>query len=164
MGSFRWHWINQATASAAAFVGLGVGIYLSTIYNQSKSFNSAHQVIGIILIIGLAVQLFLGYFHHRIYKQTQRSTFYAFIHRCFGQIIIIVAVVNGGIGLSFASNNQGLVAYIILAIVVMVIYVGTLAFNRLRISKKKNGHTFEPYRGQGATQNDDSEIHLTGMA
>ena len=155
-GRFRWHWINQILASTIAFVGVAVGFYLSTIYNQSSSFNSAHQIIGIILTVGVAGQLFLGYSHHRIYTRTQRSTVYAFIHRYFGQVLIIVAVVNGGIGLSFASNNQGLIPYVILAIVVIVLYFGTLAFNRFRVNRQKTARDFEPYR-------DSSEIHLSSM-
>ncbi|MCJ1237523.1 hypothetical protein MMC14_005509 [Varicellaria rhodocarpa] len=163
LGSFRWHWMNQIIASTTAFVGVGVGIYLSTTYNQSSSFSSAHQIIGILLTVGLAVQLFLGYFHHRIYTQTQGSTLYAVLHRYFGQLSIIVAVVNGGIGLSFASNDHGLAGYVVLAIIVMVLYFGILTFNRVRVNRKNNVRTFEPYRDPGATQYDSSGIHLNRM-
>ena len=158
LGSFRWHWINQLFACLIAFIGVGLGFYLSTIYNHTKSFNSAHQIIGILLAIALAIQLSLGYFHHRIFKRTQGSTLYALIHRYFGQLTIVVAVVNGGLGLPLASNTRGLAVYITLVIIAMAVYFGVLAFNRFR-----SVHKVKQYQHPGATRPDSVEINLNGM-
>jgi hypothetical protein len=60
---------------------------------QSKGFNTAHQLIGLIVTLLMVVQLGLGYAHHRIYKQTLKTTKIAPVHVWLGRILIIVGAV-----------------------------------------------------------------------
>ena len=119
----RWHWINQLLAFSVAFIGAAIGAYLSTTYNSTKSFNSAHQIIGILVIVALIVQVGLGWYHHRVYKLTQKKTLYGSIHRYFGQIVIVLAIANGSIGLELTNNGKYIVAYVVPAIVILAITV-----------------------------------------
>jgi cytochrome b561 len=61
---------------------------------QSKKFNSAHQVIGILIFIFVLGQFVLGFMHHRIYKKTQQPTKIAPVHVWMGRVIIPLGVVN----------------------------------------------------------------------
>jgi len=62
---------------------------------QSKSFNSAHQIIGLVVVMLVLAQMTLGFLHHRIYKRTQRTTPMVKVHRLAGPVVILVAIVNG---------------------------------------------------------------------
>jgi len=63
--------------------------------SQFKSFNTAHEVLGIIVVLAVIVQFLLGYMHHRIYKKTQTTTKMAPIHVWLGRVVIVAAVVDG---------------------------------------------------------------------
>jgi len=165
----RWHWMNQVLAFAGAFIGGGIGIYLSTTYNKSKSFNSAHQIIGILVILALILQVALGWYHHRAYKRTQHSTPYGAGHRYFGQILILIGIVNGAIGLSFADNGKYITPYVVVSIVVVLLTGAWVFFSRWRASRnKKYGILSGPARNnpgfippQYGEYN--SDIHLASM-
>lgn len=62
---------------------------------QTKSFNTAHQVIGIIAFIFILVQFTLGVLHHRVFKKTQNPTKFAPIHVWLGRVVIVLGIVNG---------------------------------------------------------------------
>uniref|UniRef100_A0A093V8B5 Cytochrome b561 domain-containing protein n=1 Tax=Talaromyces marneffei PM1 TaxID=1077442 RepID=A0A093V8B5_TALMA len=83
-GSVRWHWVSQTLSSVVSILGSAVGIFLSTLFNKASSFGSTHQILGYVIVAGVLVQWFLGYWHHRIYKKEQRTTNYAFVHRNLG--------------------------------------------------------------------------------
>jgi hypothetical protein len=90
----RWHWINNSIALLFFVLGSGLGFKISTSYNRSKKFNTAHQVIGILLLIFVLVQFLLGFFHHRIFKKTQQPTKMAPIHVWLGRLVIVGGVAN----------------------------------------------------------------------
>ena len=165
----RWHWMNQLLSFAGAFVGGGIGIYLSTTYNKSKSFNSAHQIIGILVIMALILQVALGWYHHRAYKRTQNPTPYGAGHRYLGQIVILIGIANGAIGLSYADNGKYIAPYVVVSAVVVVLTAGWVLFSRWRANRNKkygivsggvrNGQGFVPPQyGEYS-----SDIHLGSM-
>lgn len=62
---------------------------------QSKNFNTAHQIIGLIVFIFLLGQFVMGFMHHREFKKTQEPTKLAIIHVWMGRLIIVLGIVNG---------------------------------------------------------------------
>lgn len=62
---------------------------------QTRNFNTAHQVIGIIVFIFILAQFTLGVMHHRVFKKTQKPTKFAPIHVWLGRATIILGIVNG---------------------------------------------------------------------
>ena len=104
-----WHkvkghmWVN-IVATVLFFMAFAGGIVISQQYNKSKHFNSAHQVIGILILLAFIAQLTLGILHHRIYKREQRKTIMSKIHLGLGPAIIFFGLINGGIGFSFAGK------------------------------------------------------------
>lgn len=62
---------------------------------QSKNFNSAHQVIGILVFAFVLIQFGLGFMHHRTFKKTQQTTKMAPIHVWLGRLIMLLGVING---------------------------------------------------------------------
>ncbi|KAH8909415.1 CBD9-like protein [Coniochaeta sp. PMI_546] len=114
----RWHAVNQSLALVGIVVGAGVGIYDSTRYNRSKSFNTAHQVVGLLVTILMVVQFVLGFIHHRMYKQTLQATKFAPVHVWLGRILIIASAVVAFLGFPLALTKNG---DIILAVVVALV-------------------------------------------
>lgn len=110
-GWVRWHAVNQGLGLLGVTIGFGLGGQTSFLYNkvcghsmnlhlrhtdqmQSKSFNDAHQVLGILLYLFLIGQFVMGFMHHRLYKKTQQPTKLAPVHVWMGRIIIPVGVAN----------------------------------------------------------------------
>ncbi|KAL8729668.1 MAG: hypothetical protein Q9166_004617 [cf. Caloplaca sp. 2 TL-2023] len=68
IGSVRGHWVTQAFGLLFVLVGAGLGLGISHYYNRSTHFNSAHQLIRLVVVILVLVQTSLGSVHHRIFK------------------------------------------------------------------------------------------------
>jgi Eukaryotic cytochrome b561. len=129
--SVRWHWVNQTLATILVIIGMVFGFYLSTMYNKSESFNSAHQIIGIIVLAAVVLQWFIGFWHHILYKKFQRPTYYGIGHRYFGRIVIVLAIVNGGIGLTWSYATTGeVVAYSVIVGVLIILTIAAVLWKR----------------------------------
>jgi hypothetical protein len=140
--SVRWHWVNQAFALALAVIGSGIGLYLSGMFNKSKSYNSAHQILGLICVALLFVQWGLGFWHHRVYKRIKQPTKYGPIHRYLGRGVIILGIVTGGIGLTWSyASTRVVIGYVIAVVVVFVAVIASLLWQRwtLRRVRRKAG-------------------------
>ncbi|ROV94566.1 hypothetical protein VMCG_08145 [Cytospora schulzeri] len=114
----RWHGLNQGVAMIGVIVGFGLGIKTSTLYNRSKNFNSAHQIIGLIVFIFLLGQFVVGFMHHREFKKTQKPTKLAPIHVWMGRLIIVLGIVNGFLGFPLARSPG--YDYVLLGLVLAV--------------------------------------------
>ena len=152
-----WHGAVQVLGLLMVLVGFGLGIYLSTEYNkvsnprlevplalqlttffyQSKHFASAHQLIGLLILISLLVQLGLGLLHHRTWKQTKSPTKFSKIHKYLGPAIVLLGLINGGIGFSFAGNSSYHGKYIVIVLAVAIGYSGVRGILWWWTSKRK---------------------------
>ncbi|KAI0601471.1 hypothetical protein F4775DRAFT_539942 [Biscogniauxia sp. FL1348] len=103
-GWVRWHAANQGLALVLVIIGSSLGFKISGTYLRTKNFNTAHQVIGILIFIFIFVQFTLGFLHHRTFKKTQQTTKLAPVHVWLGRLIILMGVVNGFIGFPLALS------------------------------------------------------------
>ncbi|KAJ5819440.1 hypothetical protein N7474_005031 [Penicillium riverlandense] len=114
--SVRWHWINQNLAAVIGLVGIMIGFY-----SQHHKYGSAHQIIGVIILITILAQWGMGLWHHLLYK-----TQFGPIHRYFGYVVFILAIINGGIVLSWSyASKSVIIGY---SIGVLVVGLGLLFF------------------------------------
>lgn len=87
----------------------------------------------------MVVQPFLGWAHHVIFKQTKKRTWLGFLHTWLGRLIIILGIINGGLGLDDADNTRvGLIVYSVLAGVSFAAYVLVLVV--LRVTALQTEH------------------------
>ena len=100
----RGHWITNTVALVLFCMAVAGGSVVSTKYNKSKSFTSAHQVIGILLLLAMLSQWVLGFLNHRIFKRENRGTIMGKIHKFLGPGIIFFGLVNGAVGIAFAGT------------------------------------------------------------
>lgn len=117
---------------------------------QSKHFNSAHQIIGLFVFAGLFVQIGLGLSHHLLFMRSGVPTVMGKVHRFLGMGIMVLAVINGGLGFDFAQNES--VAYSAV-VAVMTVILALLTFwvwfyNRKHVYKPEKSNFVETYHDQ----------------
>ena len=76
------------------------------------------------------MQPFLGIIHHFLYKRDGQRTLFGLAHCWYGRAIIILAVINGGLGLKLARNTRGgEIAYGVVAGVALLVYLGAATYS-----------------------------------
>jgi hypothetical protein len=135
----RWHGYHQSLSMVIAILGSAGGVYIGTMYNRTKNYQSAHQIFGTVIALATVGQFLLGFFHHRIYKQTLATTKLAPIHVWLGRLVIPAGIVNGFLGFPLALNSK--YNWALLALCLLLIIVGApFAFWRWKrnLRAKKN--------------------------
>ena len=93
----------QIFGLALVIIGLGTGVYVSRQYNRSQNFATGHQALGLFIFAALFVQAGLGLLQHRMFRRTKQETMFGIVHRFLGPLAIVLALVNGGLGLDLAG-------------------------------------------------------------
>ncbi|EME88381.1 uncharacterized protein MYCFIDRAFT_86102 [Pseudocercospora fijiensis CIRAD86] len=145
------HAIVQVFGLGLVLIGFGLGIYASKLYNKSKSFASAHQIIGLLVFAALFLQVGLGLSHHLLYMRTGSPTILGKIHRFLGISILVLGIVNGGLGLDFAGSPK--VAYGVVVAIMVVIFAVLSAWVHTYVQR----HVYKPEKEPFAKHDYGSE-------
>ena len=73
---------------------------------KSRDFKSAHQAIGLIVIAGLCIEIGLGLVHHSVYVKNEKSTMFGKVHMFLGPSVMLLGLVNAGLGFDFAGKSS----------------------------------------------------------
>ncbi|KAF2138353.1 iron reductase domain protein [Aplosporella prunicola CBS 121167] len=136
MERVKLHFGTQVVGSGLVIIGMALGLWIGQTYNKSKHVNSAHQILGLIVVALLVIQLCLGYFHHRLYLQTRLPTLSGKIHRNLGPLVLSAGIINGALGFRFADAHRHNIFYLIIALLVMILVTYAL-WSKTRKDKKK---------------------------
>lgn len=111
--------------------------------SQSKKFNTAHQIIGLVVFLFLIAQFLLGFFHHRIYKRTQQPTKLAPIHVWLGRLTILLGMFNGFLGfpLALSPTYNWILMGLILAVIPICFFM--LFWKRFFRKRRERQHAEE---------------------
>jgi hypothetical protein len=154
-------WVHagiQVFAYIVALAAFGLGAWMATVSGQWKAGNG-HPIIGTIVIGLLIIQPVLGYVHHVIYVKEHRRTFWITGHIWYGRALLILAVINGGLGLQLSDNTvKGEIAYGVIAGVMFLLYVAVLAISYGRKSKGLENETGEKMVGGPKSEKSDEEM------
>ncbi|KAI9828959.1 MAG: hypothetical protein M1819_006458 [Sarea resinae] len=170
MAVFRFRgvvWVHaavQAFAYLMIVAGVGMGIWIARGEGELNAFNG-HPTIGIIVFGLMTFQPFLGLAAHRSHvlesspsssvssisaQKAQPAPLKATVptHVWLGRVLIILGIINGGLGLQLSANTtKGEIAYGIIAGVLGTLYLvvglGVWLFGRGNGEKVQNG------QGQG---------------
>ncbi|KAF4632306.1 hypothetical protein G7Y89_g5820 [Cudoniella acicularis] len=111
VGVCKWmrpHIIISSFSLILVITSMGLGIYVSTEYNRSKTFNTPHQILGFISILGLLFIAGLGIYSRQIqnkaaklddetYTPPKRSTeLLSSIHTWTARIVWLLLIINNG--------------------------------------------------------------------
>ncbi|KAF3940665.1 hypothetical protein ABW19_dt0207261 [Dactylella cylindrospora] len=107
------HMLVQMVAFALAIAGMAYGIMLG---KDLKYLTETHPLIGMVVMGGLFFQPILGLIHHWLYRVKGKRTILAYLHTYWGRALVLLGIVNGGLGLELASNSRnGEIAYAVVA-------------------------------------------------
>lgn len=85
----------------------------------------------------LAIQPALGQLHHQQYLKTGGRTIVSYVHLYWGRILLLLGVINGGLGLQLTrSRGRFVVAYSVIAAIMYVLYAGVKVFTWRRKSRE----------------------------
>ncbi|KAG8676446.1 hypothetical protein FPOAC2_02543 [Fusarium poae] len=137
VGKWLLHASWQIVAFIAMWVGLGVGKVAAD--RGGDSFHEPHVILGTLVCILMIVQPVLGWMHHRNYVKYQRRTTISHAHIWYGRGIMIVGIINGGIGLQLSGASTALiVAYSVVGVVVSMIYAGGAIYKMVLLRRKEH--------------------------
>lgn len=130
MGTSAWmHGAWQVFSLIAMICGLGLGVKLAQM--RSYLFNTTHTIFGVVIVALFVIQPLFGIIHHIQYKRNFARAGVSHLHIWYGRVLMLLAVVNGGLGLKLANNSKnGEIAYGVIAGVVGLIYILFAAFKR----------------------------------
>lgn len=78
----------------------------------------------------MLLQPFLGLLHHRQYKKLGQRSYFGHGHMWYGRLLIVLGVINGGLGLRLAGNSKnGEIAYGVVAGVLGLAYIAAVVLS-----------------------------------
>ncbi|KAJ6438485.1 heterokaryon incompatibility protein (HET) domain-containing protein [Purpureocillium lavendulum] len=125
----------QLLVYCGMWAGFGVGIVASSRFDLF--FTSPHTRLGVFVVPLLGIQPLLGLLHHLYFLRNRQRGIISYIHIWYGRSLMIIGVVNGGLGIKYArdlglvrpaESHQLQVGYIVVASIVAAAYIGSIAF------------------------------------
>ncbi|GAM89121.1 hypothetical protein ANO11243_071560 [Dothideomycetidae sp. 11243] len=111
----------QVFAYLVFIAAAGIGIHIAKTLDL---LNHAHPIIGLVLLALLFFQPFFGHLHHILYKRRGRRTIVSHLHANTGRALILLGIINGGLGLQLAgATTKSMIAYGVLGGLVGVLYI-----------------------------------------
>lgn len=110
---------------------------------------NTHTRLGVFVVALMGIQPILGWIHHSMYKKNQARGAFSYIHVWYGRALMILGIINGGLGLQLAGLNKPfMTAFIVVAVVFSLIYLASTLLKTLRggsgSSKGSNDTDSEP--------------------
>ncbi|ETN38994.1 uncharacterized protein HMPREF1541_07036 [Cyphellophora europaea CBS 101466] len=138
-----------------AAAGLGIFIARGGAYLQEP-----HAIIGLLLLATLFFMPFLGLLHHQVFKKVQKRTVWSYGHIFTGRAIVILGMINGGLGLRLASaESSHRIAYGVFAGLMGLAYIGAIVFGEYKRSRQSSHDAAAPssvYRESKRLNRDES--------
>ncbi|KAI1479922.1 putative iron reductase domain protein [Daldinia eschscholtzii] len=102
----------------------GFGLGLVSVQRIGFDFHSTHTLLGTVVVSLMGLQPVLGWLHHRHYQRHQTRNVVTYTHMWFGRALIVVGIINGGLGLRLAgSAAKFIVVYSVFAVLIAMAYV-----------------------------------------
>ncbi|KAH7308486.1 hypothetical protein B0I35DRAFT_398837 [Stachybotrys elegans] len=134
-------WYLHSTSQLIAYGFMWIGVVLGVLRGQQVGYigTTAHTCIGLVVISLLAFQPILGWLHHRNFSNQQADNAIRRIHVWGGRALMMMGIVNGGLGLQLAGNIHGawVIVYCALAACSGGAYIGLLIYSVARKRKRE---------------------------
>ena len=88
----------------------------------------------------MVLQPVFGWLHHTHFTKNQARGPVSHVHIAYGRILMVLGVINGGLGLKLSSASDSLVvAYAVVSAIVAVLYVALKGFTSFRKRRNARG-------------------------
>ncbi|KAL3470064.1 hypothetical protein BJX99DRAFT_251479 [Aspergillus californicus] len=132
------------------FAGMGLGIKLGV---DNDMLTDVHPILGFIVIGFLVLfQPALGLLQHMHFRRTGRKDVFAYVHRWLGRVVLVVAIVTGGLGFRLAdidtpyTPSSAVIAYSIIAGIMGLLYITVQVFRSVKERERGKGDLQERKR------------------
>lgn len=137
LGNWKVHGSFQIFVWCLMWAGFGLGIV--TAKERNMLFTETHTVLGTVVACLLVIQPALGIAHHQYYVRNQKRGLVSYAHIWYGRILMLIGVINGGLGLQLAVAPDNLIiAYGVIAGIIFLVYTATKIFTYMR---RKSAHS-----------------------
>ncbi|KAI1180637.1 iron reductase domain protein [Nemania sp. FL0916] len=134
LGNWVAHAVWQICSFLAMWAAFAVGIILS--HRTGYYFDEHHTRLGAVVVALFGVQPIGGFIHHFYFMKHQKRGLVSYGHIWYGRILMVLGIVNGGLGLQLASASHSLViAYSVVAAVVFAAYIGSATYGEIQRSR-----------------------------
>ncbi|KAH8657675.1 hypothetical protein BX600DRAFT_438866 [Xylariales sp. PMI_506] len=131
----------QLFAYVLMWAGFAVGVVVAQdlfIICHVQNFKSTHTQLGTAIVALFGIQPVLGWLHHMHYVKYQQRGIISYVHIFYGGALIMLGIINGGLGLKLASAPTYLIsAYAIASCVVLVVYTAVKAVSFARAQRHR---------------------------
>ncbi|KAK1972730.1 integral membrane protein [Colletotrichum sublineola] len=132
-------WMAHAAWQSVAFLLMWAGFGTGYVYARDNGylFAQTHTLLGTVVVAMLAIQPFLGVAHHKYYKKYQTRGVISHTHIWYGRALMLLGIINGGLGLELASSSRSyVIAYSVIAAIIGVAWIGSAVWGEIRRSKR----------------------------
>ena len=136
----------QVVSTCLLIVGMILGVILGV---RIVEYDGYHQIIGYIVVSSLLLfQPALGLIQHLRHRKLGKITVFGHIHRWLGRILILLGIINGGLGLHVSGEigseqvpRWSVIAYSVIAAVVGIVYLALAS--SFGLFRKRQGESKE---------------------
>ncbi|PHH60094.1 hypothetical protein CDD81_2138 [Ophiocordyceps australis] len=128
-------WLVHASWQIILFLGMwaGFGIGYAITHRVGTVFKSTHTQLGAAVCALMCLQPIFGYLHHLFYLKHRRRGAFSHVHIWYGRALMLIGIVNGGLGLQLAGNPRGFtIGYCVVAAVCGAAYLAAAVVSALR--------------------------------
>ncbi|KAI9040171.1 cytochrome b561 domain-containing protein [Aspergillus affinis] len=104
-GTIWIHAVWQMLSWILMLAGLATGIRVGKIVDRLH--NNAHTILGTIVVVLLLLQPFIGLIHHFRFRKARAPGKWTRLHVWYGRVLILLGIINGGLGLKLVKNTPG---------------------------------------------------------
>jgi len=150
-------WMMATYTVILASMGMGVWMAVMT-----DALDTAHAVIGLVVVGCLLVQPITGLTHHLLWKCSGRPNPATYFHIWWGRAIITLGIINGGLGLQLSGNTtKGEIIYGVVAGVIWSLWVVLIVTTFVRTQHVKDRRNSE--RISASLTGSDSRRHRSSV-
>jgi hypothetical protein len=133
-------WIIHAGWQVVMLLLMWAGFGLGYVYARDGGYwgKQAHTRMGTAVCALITLQPILGYMHHRYFLSHGGRGIISHVHIWFGRALMIIGIVNGGLGLQLANSSKAyIIAYSVIAGLAAVLYLGAAIVGERRRSASR---------------------------
>ncbi|KAK4217653.1 CBD9-like protein [Rhypophila decipiens] len=136
LGNWKVHAAWQTVSFILMWVGFGIGVKCAL--DRESLFKQAHTILGTVVVCLMFIQPILGFVHHRHFVAHQSRGMVSYAHIWYGRALLVLGVVNGGLGLQLSDERDSLkIAYSVIAAIVFFLYFAAKLWSTFQ--KKQRG-------------------------
>ncbi|KAI1760494.1 putative iron reductase domain protein [Hypoxylon sp. FL1150] len=135
-GKWKYHALWQLISFFIMWAGFGLGLVASQ--RIELDFNSRHILLGTVVASLMVLQPVFGWLHHRNFVKHQSRSPASYAHIWYGRALMVMGVVNGGLGMKLAGTSRKfIIIYSVVAGVMFVVYAGASGYGELYLKELK---------------------------